>query len=92
MRPTAYRITITRGKLRKRLLLCDGPIPRVGDDLYFQGVEWEVERIREEAILFAFKRDGARLKQVFPVPLGTARPGARRNSGQSLKTRKLCRE
>lgn len=64
---TAIRITMKRGTISKKLLITEGTIPRIGDEITMNGVSWFVTKTKEEKILATFQpQPNGKLKQVFP--------------------------
>lgn len=61
----AYRTTMKRGKISKKLLITKGYIPRVGDEIVIDGVDWFVVKVKPEKILAAFDVECSKLKQMF---------------------------
>lgn len=63
---TAVRITMKRGLISKKLLVTEGVVPRIGDEITLEGVSWFVTKLKEEKVLAVFRPEGRKLTQVFP--------------------------
>ena len=66
MAAPAKRITLKHGRDNSALILCEGPIPEVGDVCTIRGVDWTVSKVEDEKVLVRLRPFSGKLKQVFP--------------------------
>ena len=65
-KPPTHRIHIQHGRQKRHFVLCGGPVPRVGDITTLNGQDWIVTKVEATKILAEFRREGAKLRQIFP--------------------------